>query len=288
MDNGQDNQPLEHADAPIQLKTLASGSSGNATFVRMGQTRLLIDAGISYRRLRQGLESLGESFDALTALVITHEHGDHVNGVDVLLERHPRLVVYATAGTEAACRESGKLSSSAETIEAGRPFWLGQVEVSPFCTSHDARESVGFRFDAPGFSLGFATDLGRFTPEVVDAIAGCRALVVEANYDEQMLRQGPYPAFLKRRIAGAGGHLSNDQARRLLGEVAGPGLHSVVLCHLSEKNNSPQKAVAAARHGLADRPDVQIIAAERKQPGPTLSFQPRVVASARPAQLPLL
>jgi phosphoribosyl 1,2-cyclic phosphodiesterase len=288
MNDGQANADIDMTDAPIQLKTLASGSSGNATFLRFGDTRLLVDAGISYRRIRMGLESMNESIDALDALIVTHEHGDHIKGVDLLRKRHPQLTVYATAGTAEACRESGKWSLSVDTIEAQRGFWLGQVHVLPFRTSHDARESVGFRFEAPGFTLGFATDLGRPTGEVVEGLSGCRAVVVEANYDEQMLRQGPYPAFLKRRIAGSGGHLSNEQARRLLDEVAGPELQSVVLGHLSEKNNSPQRAVAAARRGVGERADVQIIAAHRKQPGPTLSFEPRdTVSVPRQVELPL-
>ncbi|MBA2665338.1 MAG: MBL fold metallo-hydrolase [Bradymonadaceae bacterium] len=264
----------------IRVRTLASGSSGNASFVRMGQARLLIDAGISYPRICAGLLSMGESVEELTALLITHEHTDHISGVEALLEHHPNLPIYATAGTFEGCRSS----AAAQIVVAGQAFRLGDVEVVPFRVSHDAREPVGFRFEVPGFALGFVTDLGVATREVLACLKGCQVLVVEANYDTQTLQWSRYPAFLKKRIAGRGGHLSNDQAGELLKRVAGPTLEQVILGHLSEENNTPERAIAVVRAALGGQKSVRVIAADRNEPGPVLSFQPRALAAPLPQQ----
>lgn len=273
-------------DSIIRLRTLASGSSGNATFLRFGDTRLLVDAGIAYPRIRRGLESMGEQVDALSGLLLTHEHGDHVSGLEAMLESHPTLPVYATAGTAAAL---GAMLDTAHlhTIEAGQAFSPGTVEVRPFRTSHDARESVGYRFERPGFALGYATDLGTSSRDVVSALKGCQVVVLEANYDVELLQWSRYPAFLKRRIAGRGGHLSNEQAARLLEAIAHPGLEQVVLVHLSEQNNTPDKALAAATAALARRKGVCVLTAPRHEPGPALSFR-ACAPDPAPEQLKLI
>jgi len=255
----------------IELTTLASGSSGNSTLIRFGETPILIDAGISYRQLHRRLESIDTSIDDLHALLITHEHGDHIDGCRLVEERHPELPIYATFGTAEACGESDDWAPDFHIIEAQQTVAVGDIDILPFRISHDAREPVGFRFEIPGFCLGFASDLGRPTREVVDSLSDCQALVIESNYDAQMLRTGPYPQFLKRRIAGRGGHLSNRQACGLLEDVAGPELSAVVLCHLSEKNNDPDGAVATAKEAL-DRADTRVVAAPRGEPGETLQF----------------
>lgn len=255
----------------IRLKTLASGSSGNATFLRFGNTRLLLDAGISYSRIQEGMESMGESIDELAAVVITHEHTDHIKGLEQLRKHHENLAIYATAGTAR--------DFSAETVEivkAGRKFSFGDLEIHPFRTSHDAREPVGFRFEIPGFALAVATDLGQVTRDVLAALKGCNVLMVEANYDRRMLQWSPYPAFLKRRISGRGGHLSNDQCGELIRRVLHPGLESVILVHLSEKNNSPEQATAVVTEALSGR-EICLRAAPRGGPGPLLSFRPAPV-----------
>lgn len=275
---------------PFYLRTLASGSSGNATYLRFGTTRILVDAGVSYGRIRDGLASFGESVDDLSALLLTHEHSDHVKGVQLLSEKHPDLAVFATAGTIEGCRDKYGWSPQAQVLSAGQKIEIGALSALPFRTSHDARESVGYRFDAPGFALGYATDLGQVTANVVESLKSCQALFLEANYDEELLRWSPYPAFLKRRISGRGGHLSNRQMSQLLQKVACPELETVVLCHLSEKNNSPARALAAAQQALPRGNKVSVVAAERHQPGALHSFRARVRAEQklpRQGELPI-
>ncbi len=256
---------------PVELTTLASGSSGNTTFIRFGDTRLLVDAGISYRQLNRRLKSIDESIQALSGLLITHEHSDHIDACRLVEKNHPELPMYATFGTAEACGESDDWTPNFHIIEAQQSFAIDGVDILPFRISHDAREPVGFRFAIPGFCLGFASDLGRPTREVVDGLSDCQALVIESNYDAQMLRTGPYPQFLRRRIAGRGGHLSNRQARALLDDVAGPELLAVVLCHLSENNNDPDGAVATVQKALDDT-DTRIVAAPRGEIGEPLQF----------------
>ncbi len=251
----------------IRLKTLASGSSGNATFLRFGDTRLLLDAGISYSRLQEGMESIEESIAGLAAVLITHEHTDHIKGLEQLVKHHQELAIYATAGTS---RDFS--AATVKTIKAGRNFTCGDVEIHPFRTSHDAREPVGFRFEIPGFALAVATDLGQVTRPVLAALKDCNVLIVEANYDVRMLQWSPYPAFLKRRISGRGGHLSNDQCGELVRRVIHPGLESVILVHLSEKNNSPEQATSIVSKAIKGR-EICLRAAPRHEPGPLLSFR---------------
>ena len=278
-----------HSPVAMTFRTLASGSSGNATYLRVGSTCILIDAGISLRRIRNALKEMGESIEELSALIITHEHSDHIKGCASLLKARPDLPIFATFGTKEACCEKASWASAAQIIEAQRAFAIDEVEVLPFRTSHDARESVGLRFEARGAAFGFATDLGRPTAEVIDCLQGCQALVLEANYDEELLLHSPYPVFLKRRIAGRGGHLSNVQARQLLKDVADEHLETVVLGHLSDKNNTPQRAVATVAEALHHPDDITLVAAARLKPGPL--FELRSPKSAAPlprqAELPI-
>ena len=254
----------------VLIKTLASGSSGNATYIRFGDRRILVDAGISKRKIDQGLALVGEGVTDLDAVMLTHAHSDHIKGLARLLESDFRGELVATRGT---AREVGKKLEREvgfTAVEAGFLSSFGAVEVMPFRVAHDAAEPVGYRFDYGGFSLGYATDMGRVNREVSEVIEGCRVLLVEANYDEEMLRWGPYPKFLKRRIAGAGGHLSNAQSRALVKAVKHKGLEQVVLIHLSEKNNQVEKAVEAVSEVLPRA--VKVVAAPRKKAGESRRF----------------
>lgn len=261
-------------DAPpiCQMQVLASGSSGNAVYIRIADVHLLIDAGISRRRITRALDELGVSLQDLSALVLTHEHSDHVSALEMLRRARPDLPVFATNGTAQGCRKRRRWVFEHTTIRAGEPFEIGAVTLTPFATSHDAMEPIGLRVEGGGHALGIATDMGRSTSTVVNALRDCSAIVLEANYDEEMLWRGPYPLFLKRRVASPKGHLSNLQMRALLGEVAGPRLEQVILGHLSEKNNTPQKAVAAVGGALANAPRAMLSVADRQHPGPLMSF----------------
>lgn len=230
-------------DDTLTLRLLASSSSGNAVFLRVGQTRLLFDVGISMRRITRALADIDESIEALDALVLTHEHSDHVKHLPRLRKLRPDLAVFATRGTIA---EGGKYVADVgeyRPIRAGASFRIGQAELTPFRLNHDAAEPCGYRIDADGgYAVGLATDLGFWTDDVADVLAGCQTVVLEANYDPELLENGPYPAFLKRRISSSKGHLSNDQTAWLVDRIAGDHLEHVVLAHRSEKNNDESLA----------------------------------------------
>lgn len=256
--------------SPGIVQILASGSSGNAAFIRQGETRVLLDAGISLRRIRRGLEAIGESLDALDAVLVTHEHGDHVKGLERLLTVRPELPIHASAGTIAAL----DLRADFRALTGGAPADIGELECVPFDVNHDAAEPLGFRIEGPdGARIGWVTDLGFWTDEVAEALEGCQLLFVEANYDPTTLDRGPYPWFLKKRISGSGGHLSNFQTRALVERVASSSLEKIVLGHLSEKNNTPGLATSTVKRSL-DGSDVELFAAARKEPSPLIALSP--------------
>lgn len=233
------------------VHTLASGSSGNALVLSCGETRLLVDAGISCRRVGAGLRTLGLDLADLTAVLITHTHADHVSGLRTLLKR-TAVPVYATgdAGRELVCRLpelEGRLEEAAEC----RPLSLGEVSVTAFSTSHDAPGACGYRFDTPDGGVGLLTDTGYVTEEAADVLPGVALAVLEANHDVETLRSGPYPYYLKRRILGDEGHLSNGDAARFAVTLAERGAAEIVLAHLSRENNTPAMARNAVETALS-------------------------------------
>ncbi len=255
----------------VVIKTLASGSSGNATFLQFGDRRVLVDAGVSRRKLAKGLALVGVRLADLDALLITHGHRDHIAGLSKVLAGEFRGELMATPGAAREIEESLEMELPFRAVKAGVEESVGELSVTPFAIPHDAAEPVGYRFSYRGFELGYATDMGRVKKEVVEALKHCRVLMVEANYDQEMLRWGPYPRFLKQRIAGAGGHLSNAQSRALVEAARHEGLEQVVLLHLSEKNNQAHKAVEAVQSGVAKA--VKVVAAPRKKAGETMGFE---------------
>jgi phosphoribosyl 1,2-cyclic phosphodiesterase len=232
----------------MRLVVLASGSSGNAALIESGGRAVLLDVGLSARETLRRVAASGAGDARIEAILLTHEHVDHVRGARVLARRLG-IPVMATAGTlraAAAC-----LSDVPETIAVGRRdrFSVAGMKVTSFATAHDAAESAGFAFESRrGHRVAVATDTGVVTPEVADALAGAHAIGLESNHDLRMLDAGPYPPFLKRRIAGERGHLSNDDAAAALAALAWAGLAHVFALHLSEQNNTPDAArVALAR-----------------------------------------
>lgn len=203
--------------------------------------------------------------DALDAILVTHEHTDHVRGVERLVRRH-RLPVYLTAGTR---QEASGLQELPEVFPftCGREFRINTLCVHPFSIPHDARDPSGFTIGADGVRIGIATDLGQVTSLVREHLRTCRLLILEANHDPDMLMSGPYPWFLKQRIRGRTGHLSNQESGRLLADILHPGLERVVLAHLSETNNTPAKALAEASAPLAGTP-VRLEAASQSVASP--------------------
>jgi phosphoribosyl 1,2-cyclic phosphodiesterase len=310
----------------VQFTVLASGSKGNSTVISGGRTRILVDAGLSCRELFRRMKLTGEDPQTLDAIVITHEHQDHVNGL-VVTARKLGIPVYFTQAThrawmrwisprkqmtyaqwvelcskQAAERQAevvteesnpdaaedlpdaealqqapgaaavdeadGKAQPASparddptwlpavEYFEAGRPFEIGDIHVSPFTIPHDAADPVGFVFCAEGMRLGFATDLGYIPPNVKAQLTGVDLLLLESNHDLEMLRDGPYPWSVKQRVLSRVGHLSNDAAADFLENSYDGQAAYVILAHLSENNNLPELARVAAERALNGRPSL--------------------------------
>jgi len=236
----------------VKVAVLGSGSRGNSILVEGGETRILVDAGFSGRELELRLESLERDPGSIQGIVLTHEHGDHTRGAGVFARRHG-TPVYLTPGTREACQ---KLFRGGETLcpyNPGRSFRVGELRVEPFLTAHDAVDPVAVAVvdEATGLRLGVATDLGRPTAGVRHALAGSDFLILEANHDDGLLQQAPYPWSVKGRITSSHGHLSNEEAALLASELLHPRLLGVVLAHLSAESNSPRLAREVVGNALA-------------------------------------
>ncbi|MBQ5536144.1 MAG: MBL fold metallo-hydrolase [Oscillospiraceae bacterium] len=230
----------------MEFYTLASGSSGNASLVKHENTAVLIDAGISARRITQSLARLGLSPAALSAILITHEHDDHIKGMRTLC-RQCAAPVYASLGTAQSLAYAGE---ALRPFRAGDGFTVGALHIQSFPTSHDAADSVGYRIDSAGGSVGILTDTGFVTEAAAQVLRGVELLLLEANYDIEALRSGPYPYFLKERILGARGHLSNDDAAEFALQSVRSGTRDILLSHLSRENNTPVMAEYAVARRL--------------------------------------
>lgn len=228
--------------APLRFASLGSGSRGNATLVEWSAGRLLIDCGFSVREAIQRLERLGCCAEDLTAILVTHEHSDHIKGVAALARRYD-LPVYMTPGTYNS-RNLGELPDL-RLIEAYAPFVLNDLQVTPVAVPHDAREPTQFVFEYAGLRLGVLTDLGSITAHVEAHFQDLDAMVLEANHDPVMLASGAYPPSLKQRVGGLWGHLSNQQAAGFLQRLNCARLQHLVVAHISQQNNSLELAQAA-------------------------------------------
>jgi len=227
---------------------LASGSKGNAIYISNGAASVLIDAGLSGVEIERRLESIAVRPADLDAIVVTHEHADHVRGVGVLSRRFG-LPVYLSDKTRKVVNHIGSMDE-VNVFGCGSPFKIDSMIFHPFSVSHDAEDPVGFTVKQNETKIGIATDLGVATAMVKERLKGCSLLILEANHDPSMLVNGPYPWPLKQRIKGRSGHLSNEESKQLLLEVRHKKLQYVVLAHLSETNNTPQKAVDMLCSGL--------------------------------------
>ena len=237
----------------LELCTLASGSSGNSLLVSDGRTHILVDAGISCRRITNSLKALGVEPRELAGVLITHEHTDHMAGL-ATLTKQLRLPVYASRGTgRQLCYRIAFLEELLHPVTPGESFSVGGIDVESFPTPHDAAESTGFALSAGGRKAAVVTDLGYVTPEVLKGIRGAELLVCEANHDVEWLQSGPYPYALKARILGDRGHLSNEAGAELAWTAVEGGARTVVLAHLSHENNTPQRAHEVVRALLERR-----------------------------------
>lgn len=235
----------------LTFQTFASGSSGNAALLSQGETHVLIDMGISCRRTVQALGALGLKPEALAAVCVTHEHRDHVAGLDTFVKKY-RTPIFCSAGTarQLSYRVAG-IEAQLVPFTCGDVLTVGELTVRTFPLSHDASDGAGYRFDGGTGSLGVLTDTGYITEEARNALLGVDFLMLEANHDVECLRSGPYPYALKERVLGACGHLSNDAAAWFARETAGRGTSQILLAHLSAENNTPAMAKNAVGRALA-------------------------------------
>jgi phosphoribosyl 1,2-cyclic phosphodiesterase len=243
----------------VSVAVLASGSRGNSTIIAGGKTKILLDAGISCRETFKRMKAIGEDPHSLSAILITHEHCDHVYGLRVLAKKL-NVPVFMTALThhawEKTLRDEDGEYPELERLEAfssGRSFQVGDIAVTPFTIPHDAADPVGFTFRAEGIKVGVATDIGYLPVSVIDHLRGCDALVLESNHDLEMLRGGPYPWSVKQRVMSRVGHLSNEALAEFFASDYDGGAAYVVLAHLSEQNNHPEIARGAAERALGHR-----------------------------------
>jgi len=230
---------------------LASGSKGNCVVLEGESGTILIDAGLSAKECLLRMERAGIDAGKIDALVVTHEHGDHTRGVDVLV-RKLEIPLYATKGTLADFIHHRRTSARPLAHTAcrdGEPFMIGDLTIEPFATSHDAAEPCGFIITEGGLRFGYCTDTGIITPRMHDLLRQCDGIVLESNHCPDMLQSGPYPESLKRRIRSKRGHLSNQAAAACLRDF-GRDFPRIILAHLSEMNNTPEKAIGSAREGL--------------------------------------
>ena len=241
----------------LRFTSLASGSSGNATLIEGRRrdderpTRVLVDCGLGPRKLAAALAMRGVAAAELDAVFVTHEHSDHVGGV-LRLQRRWSVAVWASAGTWQAATDGREPAHAARVARDGEPIAIGALVLRPFAVPHDAAEPLQLVCEQGDCRLGILTDIGAPTADTVRALQGCDALLLECNHDREMLAQGPYPAWLKRRIGGARGHLANEEAAELLDACRHDGLRHVVAAHLSRHNNRPELALSSLRRALAN------------------------------------
>lgn len=232
----------------VSVCILSSGSKGNAIYVSCGSTAVLIDAGLSGIEIERRLASRGIPPESLDAIIVSHEHSDHIQGVGILSRRFD-LPVYMTRKTLSGAGHIG-LVKDLKHFGCGDSFKIQELCLHPFSVSHDAEDPVGFTVEQNGVKIGIATDLGVPTAMVKNHLKGCSLLVLEANHDMDMLLDGPYPWPVKQRIKSRTGHLSNEASRDLLIDIRHDGLKHVILSHLSETNNSPQKALSVVGQAI--------------------------------------
>ncbi len=250
------------ASMAVSVTVLASGSKGNCTLVSSRGTRLLIDAGLCCREILRRLLLCGHDAHSIDAILITHEHADHIGGLRVLA-RKLKIPVYISGATYQEYQRSLRDSNGhcvnldcRETFNSGSPFQIGDITVTPFTIPHDAVDPVGFTFRSDGIKIGICTDLGYIPASVRNHLRGCHVLMLESNHDLEMLRGGPYPWSVKQRVMSSTGHLSNDALADFLTTDYDGGAEFLILAHLSEQNNHPEIARMTAERALGAQRDL--------------------------------
>ena len=244
----------------MRFASLGSGSKGNATLVEFRSTRLLVDCGFLLREVESRLARLNVEPQSLNGILVTHEHNDHLGGVSRLARKY-NIPVWMTAGTFASWNDPRV--PQLQRFNPHEVFEAGEITVQPFPVPHDAREPAHYVLSGDGLRLGVLSDAGSVTPFMLECLSGCDALMLEFNHDVQMLWDGPYPPKLRDRVGGHLGHLSNAQAATLLTQIDRSRLQHLVLTHISEKNNTPELALAAAAEAMGGTPPWMVCAHQK-------------------------
>lgn len=255
----------------IRFCSLVSGSSGNALYLEHGRTKILIDCGISCLKICTALKEIGVEPSEIRGIVVTHEHSDHVSGVKVFSNKFG-CRVYGSRGTLDNITAFGE-----SVVEADKPFEIGDIVISPFDIPHDGAQPFGYSFFVGNKKLSVATDMGKIDKNVAERIKNSNLAFIEANHDIKMLEEGPYPFYLKERVRGKNGHLSNEQCASLAAALARTGTENIILGHLSNTNNTPEiarKTVenALKEEGIIPDKDVFVDVAERYSIGSIYSL----------------
>ncbi len=228
----------------MKIIPLFSGSNGNCTLVKSNNTSVLIDAGVSVPKILAALKTRGESFESLSAVVLTHSHQDHVKGMQRLVFQKPHMKVYGGADVEKFA-----LCTGFEQIKAGSVFEVGDIQIKCFPVPHDV-PCFGYTFENGVDKVGYATDIGEVTSQTISHLIGSGTVMIESNYDDTLLAKGEYPIYLKRRISSLHGHLSNNQAKEAVLKLLGHGTRNFILAHLSAQNNTPEMAYKETQNHL--------------------------------------
>ena len=223
--------------------TFASGSKGNAALLSAGETHILIDMGISCRRICQSLGNLGLTSEDLSAILITHEHNDHISGLATYIKKYKTPIITTSATARQIAYRIAGVERQLKCVEWGEQCEFGEIAVTVLESSHDCAGSCAFHMDTPGGRFGYLTDTGYIPGETARALMGAKFLVLESNHDVEMVRSGPYPYLLKERVLGMRGHLSNEVAATFAVDTARAGTQTIVLAHLSRENNTPSIAL---------------------------------------------
>lgn len=274
-------RPNKKISMKIKFLSLASGSSGNCYYIGTETYGILIDAGIAARTIKKGLKEAGISMDMIRAVFITHDHADHIKAVGGLGEKL-NIPIYSTAlihqGINKSYCMTEKLHTSARYLEKLQPMQLEDFEITSFEVPHDGTDNVGYCVRIGDKTFSFLTDLGEITPTAAEYIRKANYLIIESNYDKEMLRMGTYPAHLKERIASSTGHMSNEDTATFLAENFNEHLKYIWLCHLSKDNNHPELAYKTVEWKLREKgilvgKDVQLCALKRTTPSDVYEFE---------------
>ncbi len=254
----------------MQICMLASGSRGNSVYISVGGTSLLIDAGLSGIEIERRMKARNLDIKNLNAIIVSHEHSDHIQGVGILARRY-QLPVYISSQTLGSAAAQLGAMQQIHHFSCGTEFTVCDLSIRPFSISHDASDPAGFTIGSNGHKIGIATDLGIATAMVRQHLKDCCCLILEANHDIPMLEEGPYPWSVKQRVKGRTGHLSNESSRELLMDVMHDQMTHVILAHLSETNNTPEKALRVVTEHLPDT-HLKVSVATQSAAGPVIKL----------------